>query len=235
MMDARQRLIVDVILAGLLLLVPAFLLHSDSRFAGSLAGFALGAGAAVLMVLLLVYPMTKYSAGLKAMVTRRVSMPTLLAFHAYAGIVAAFLAILHTGHKFQSPLGIALVTSMLTVVVTGFVGRYYLPQTALELRLQQSRLATLRSAYDHTAAAMSSAEREGHDGAAKRELALQNLPLLQLVDGISDLEAAIGSSETVKTVFMQWIGLHVLSAIIMYALLVVHVAAEIYYGLRWLA
>lgn len=235
MMDARERLIADVVLSALLLLVPAFLLHSDSRFAGSLAGFALGAGAAVLMLLLLVYPMTKYSTGLKAVVTRGVSMRTLLAFHAYAGIVAAFFALLHTGHKFQSPIGIALVTSMLIVVVTGFVGRYYLPQTASELRQQQSHLATLRSAYEHTAAVMSSADREGHDGAAKPALALPKVPLLQLVDGISDLEAAIGSSEAVKTIFMQWIGLHVLAAIVMYALLAVHVAAEVYYGLRWLA
>ena len=235
MMDARQRLIADVVLAALLLLVPAFLLHSDGRFAGSLAGFALGAGAAVLMLLLLVYPMTKYSVGMKSVVARRVSMSALLAFHAYAGIVAAFFALLHTGHKFQSPIGIALVASMLIVVVTGFVGRYYLPHTASELRQQQSHLATLRSAYEHTAAVMSSTDREVHDEPAGRGSALPSVPLLQLVDGISDLEAAIGSSEAVKKIFMQWIGLHVLAAIVMYALLVVHMAAEFYYGLRWLA
>ncbi|MGY8633996.1 iron reductase [Bradyrhizobium sp. 14AA] len=235
MLDERERLMADVVLAALLLLVPAFLLHSDSRFAGSLAGFVLGAGAAALMILLLVYPVTKYSAGLKALVTRCVSMQTLLAFHAYAGIVAAFFALLHTGHKFQSPLGVALVASMLIVVVTGFVGRYYLPQTAMELRQQQSHLATLRSAYEHTAATVSSPDRVVRDETGMRAPALQNVPLLQLVDGISDLESAIGSSETVKTIFMQWMGLHVVAAIVMYALLVVHVAAEVYYGLRWLA
>ncbi|MDA9440722.1 iron reductase [Bradyrhizobium sp. CCBAU 51745] len=234
-MNRRERLIADIVLAALLLLVPAFLLHSDGRFAGSLAGFVLGAGAAVLMVLLLVYPMTKYSLGLKTLVTRCVSMPTLLAFHAYAGIVAAFFALLHTGHKFQSPLGIALVTSMLIVVVTGFVGRYYLPQTATELRRQQSDLATLRSAYEHTAAALSSPDRMAHEEVAMPAPALRNVPLLQLVDSISDFEAAIGSSETVKKIFMPWIGLHVVAAIVMYALLAVHVAAEVYYGLRWLA
>lgn len=235
MTDGRERLIADVVLAALLLLVPAFLLHSDRRFAGSLAGFVLGAGAAVLMVLLLAYPMTKHSVGLKSLVTRWVSMPTLLAFHAYAGIAAAFFALLHTGHKFQSPLGIALVTSMLVVVVTGFVGRYYLPQTAMELRQQQSHLAILRSAYEHTAAVMSSPGRVVRDGAATRASASQNVPLLQLVDGISDLESAIVSSEAVKTIFLQWIGLHVVAAIVMYTLLAVHVAAEVYYGLRWLA
>ncbi|KYG19658.1 iron reductase [Bradyrhizobium sp. AT1] len=232
MADTRDRLIADLVLGALLLLVPAFLLHVDSRFAGSLAGFALGAVAAALMVLLLVYPLAKYSMVLKALVTRWVSMRALLAFHAYAGIVAAFLALLHTGHKFQSPLGIALVASMMVVVVTGFVGRYYLPQTATELRQQQAHLATLRSAYEHVAAAMSSPERVTSDGPA---MMAQGVPLLQLVDGISDVEAAIGSREAVKKIFMQWIGLHVLAAIVMYALLGLHVAAEVYYGLRWLA
>ena len=65
--------------------------------------------------------------------------------------------------------------------------------------------------------------------------ALPNVPLLQLVDGISDLEYAIGSHEVVKKIFMHWIGFHIVAAIVMYALLAVHVAAEIYYGLRWLA
>ncbi|RTE92477.1 iron reductase [Bradyrhizobium sp. LVM 105] len=234
-MNGRERLIADAVLAALLLLVPAFLLHSNSRFAGSLAGFVLGASAAALMILLLAYPLIKHSTRLKGLVTRCVSMSALLAFHAYAGIVAAFLALLHTGHKLQSPLGIVLLTSMLIVVITGFVGRYYLPQTAMELRQQQSHLATLRSAYEHTAAAMSSPDRDQRDGPGMHARVLQDVPLLQLVDGISDVEAAIGSREAVKKVFMQWIGLHVVAAIVMYALLVVHVASEVYYGLRWLA
>ncbi|MDE5445074.1 iron reductase [Bradyrhizobium sp. CSA207] len=234
-MGERERLIVDVVLAGLLFLVPAFLFHSDDRFAGSLAGFALGACAAALMILLLIYPLAKYSEALKGLVTRVMSMRILLSFHVYAGIVAAFVALLHTGHKFHSSLGIALIASMLTVVVTGFVGRYYLPRTAAEIRTQQSRLATLRTAYDRTALILSSLDTAASDGAAVSAAALQDVPLLQLVDGISDLEYAIESHESVKRVFMQWIGLHVVAAIAMYALLALHVAAEIYYGLRWLA
>jgi hypothetical protein len=235
-MDERKRLIVDAVLAGLLLLVPAFLLHSDGRFAGSMAGFALGSCAAALMLLLLVYPLAKYSKIANAVVTRLVSMRALLSFHVYAGIVAAFLAMLHTGHKFFSPLGIALMASMLIVVVTGFVGRYYLPQAVAEIREQRSRLATLRSAYDRTAVILSTTDVVASDpAAAVNASALPNVPVLQLVDGISDLEYAIGSHEAVKKIFMHWIGFHIVAAIVMYALLAVHVAAVIYYGLRWLA
>lgn len=233
-MSERGRLIVDIVLASLLLLVPAFWLHSDSRFAGSLAGFALGTSAATLMVLLLVYPLTKYSRSFRALVTRLVSMKALLSFHVYAGIAASFLAILHSGHKYESPIGIGLIASMLVVVVTGFVGRYYLPQTASEIREQQAHLSTLRSAYDRTALTLSTREIANPDGPSVRPAALQDVPLLQLVDGIADLEYAIGSQDTVKKVFMQWIGLHVVAAIAMYALLALHVAGEIYYGLRWL-
>jgi hypothetical protein len=233
-MSERGRLIVDIVLASLLLLVPAFWLHSDSRFAGSLAGFVLGTSAATLMVLLLVYPLTKYSRSFRALVTRLVSMKALLSFHVYAGIAASFLAILHSGHKYESPIGIALIASMLVLVVTGFIGRYYLPQTAAEIREHQTYLSTLRSAYDRTALNLSSQEFVNPDGTPVRPAALQKVPLLQLVDGIADLEYAIGSQETVKKVFMQWMGLHVVAAIAMYALLALHIAGEIYYGLRWL-
>jgi hypothetical protein len=234
-MGDRERLIVDIVFASLLLLVPAFLLHSDPRFAGSLAGFAFGASAAGLMLLLLVYPLAKYTRSFKALVGRIVSMRTLLGFHVYAGITAAFLALLHTGHKFQSPLGITLIVSMLVVVVTGFVGRYYLPQTAAEIRELQSRLATLRSAYDRAALALSASEIGESGGPPPASAsALQEVPILQVVEGISDIEYAIGSQEAIKKIFMQWIGLHVIAAIAMYAMLALHIAAEVYYGLRWL-
>lgn len=233
-MGERERLIVDIVFASLLLLVPAFLLHADPRFAGSLAGFVFGSSAGALMILLLAYPLAKYSGRLKALVTRLGSMRALLNFHVRAGVVASFLALLHTGHNYRSPLGIALIASMLVVVVTGFVGRYYLPQTAAEIRGHQSRLATLRSAYDRTVALLSARETADSGDPPVSASALQGMPLLQLTDGISGLEYVIGSREAIKKIFMQWVGLHVIAAIIMYALLALHIAAEIHYGLRWL-
>lgn len=233
-MGDRERLIVDLVFTSLLLLVPAFLLHSHQRFAGSLAGFALGASAAGLMLLLLIYPLTKYSRSFKSLISRVVSMKRLLDFHVYAGIAAAFLGLLHTGHKYQSPLGIALMACMLVVVVTGFVGRYYLPRTAVEVRQQQSRLDLLRSAYDRTASILSTREMADPEDSPPEAAALPEVPVLQLVEGISDLEQEIGSSEAVKRIFTQWIFLHVIAAIAMYAILALHVIAEVYYGLRWL-
>lgn len=233
-MSETERLTVGAVLTILLFLVPAFVLHTSPRFAGSLAGFVLGVAAAILMMSLLIYPFAKYSIRLKSWITRLASMRALLGFHVYAGVFGAFLAILHTGHKYQSPLGITLVISMLVAVVTGFVGRYYLPQTSTELREDQSRLATLRSTYDRTAVALA-ARQTSEDGEPLVSAALQGVPIQQIVDGIADLEYAIGSREAVKRIFMPWIVAHVVAAILMYLLLALHIAGEIYYGLRWLS
>ena len=51
---------------------------------------------------------------------------------------------------------------------------------------------------------------------------------------LQDIEYAIGSREAVKRIFMPWIVAHVIAAISMYFLLTLHIAGEIYYGLRWL-
>ena len=234
-MSRTERLMVEAVLTLLLFLVPAVVLHTSPQFAGSLTGFVLGVAAATLMVLLLLYPLAKYSP-VKRWLTRFVPLGALLAFHVYAGVFGAFLAILHTGHKYQSPLGIALVATMLIVVATGVVGRYYLPQTSTELREEQSRLASLRSFYDRAALAV--AERQALENVAAEAIsapALRNVSMRQLVESIADLEYAIGSREAIKKTFMRWVILHVVAAILMYLLLTLHIAGEIYYGLRWLA
>lgn len=234
-MNQTERLIVEIVLSLLLFLVPAFLFHTAPRFAGSLTGFVLGVAATTLMVLLLIYPLAKYVDWFKSSVTRLVSLRSLLAVHVYAGVFGAFLAILHTGHKYQSPLGISLLALVLVAVATGFVGRYYLPQTSTELREAESRLATLRSTYDQAAAAI--AERQTLEEAAAANIsapALRDVSVLQVVESIADLEYGIGSREALKKVFMRWIVVHVVAAILMYLLLTLHIAGEIYYGLRWL-
>lgn len=234
-MNGAERAIVRAVLIMLLFLVPAFVLHTSQRFAGSLAGFALGTTGATLMVSLLIYPLAKRCLGLRSLITRLISMRSLLAFHVYAGVFGAFLAILHTGHKYQSALGVALVVSMLVVVVTGLMGRYYLPETATELREEQTRLATLRSAYDRTAATLANRSAARNGDPLPSASTLLEVPILQLVDGIADLEYAIGSREGMKRIFTPWIVAHVVAAIMMYFLLSLHVAGEVYYGLRWLS
>jgi hypothetical protein len=124
--NETEKLTVGVLVGGLALLVPGFLLHVSPRFPGSLTGSLIGIAGAVLLLFLLVYSMVKRSAWVKAWVTKYVRMGAILSFHIYAGVIGALLGIIHSGHTFYSPLGIGLVSAMLVVVFSGFVGRYYL-------------------------------------------------------------------------------------------------------------
>ena len=107
-MNGTERVAVGMLLAVVALFAPGFLLHAAPRFPGSLVGGLLGIAGASAMVLLLVYSLVKRVTWLK----RRAALGGALSFHVYAGAVGAMFGVLHTGHKYQSPLGIALVTAL---------------------------------------------------------------------------------------------------------------------------
>jgi hypothetical protein len=248
-MSEAEKLTVGALITLLLLFVPGFVLHEAPRFPGSLEGSLLGIAGAVLMVLLLVYPLVKHLAWLRPRVTRHVSMGAILLFHVYAGVLGAFLGILHTGHKFQSPLGIALVSSMLIVVLSGFIGRYYMAHLRVELRDQKAMLDALRAEYDRIATEMAGAPivrsllrlprlwtgqltpvSAGPDTAAGPP----GTPVPELVNAIADLEYAMRRREAIQRAFAGWMFVHIAAAIVMYAALSLHIWNGIYYGLRWL-
>lgn len=134
----------------LVFLVPGFLLHEAPRFPGTLAGGLLGIAGATLFVLLLVYTLVKRSAWPRLRVKKYASLRTVLSFHVYAGVAGALLGILHSGHVYRSPLGVARPHGdrMLTVMLSGFIGRYYLAQVGADLREQQAMLGVLRTRFD---------------------------------------------------------------------------------------
>lgn len=233
-MNQSERLTVLTLLTLLLFLLPAYLLHVSEEFAGSLAGFLFGAAAVALIVGTLMYPLLKYNPRIKAILPARVSIRGLLSFHAYSGVIAAFLATLHTGHRFQSPIGVTLMTLMLVVIVTGIVGRYYVPGSAEQLRNFQSRLAQLRAEFDRVALQVATLPSSdfGGDRASFRISGIASVA--ELVAGIADLEREIGSRESLKAVLARWMLVHVSACILLFGLLTLHVAGEYYYGLRWL-
>jgi hypothetical protein len=248
-MSETEKLIVGALMTLLLLFVPGFVLHEAPRFPGSLAGSLLGIAGAVLMVLLLIYPLVKHFAWLRQRVTKRLSMRAILSFHVYAGVLGALLGILHTGHKFQSPLGITLVSSLLIAVLSGFVGRYYMAYLRVELRDQKAMLDTLRADYDRIATELAGAPMVrsllGLPGLWLGRLApvsagldmtagAPGIPLPQLVNAIADLEYAMRRREAIQRAFAGWMFVHIAAAIVMYGTLTLHIWNGIYYGLRWL-
>ena len=209
-------------MTALVLIVPAFLFHVAPRFPGSLAGGVIGMAAALLFLGLLSYWIVKRIPWVKERTKNTVSIGALLTFHVYAGAIGALLGIVHSGHKFVSPLGIALVVSMLVVVATGFVGRYYLAQIGEEIRDQQKALGVLRNRYD---ALVGGEQRITRGDAADID---------ELLGAMSDLEFQLSEREALKRVLARWVMIHIIAAILMYALLALHIWSGIYYGLRWL-
>lgn len=139
-MRNQDRIIATIIFSMLVVLWLGFLVHRSSFFAGSLLGGVFGVVGAAFMLVPLTYTVIKRSATLRRAFTRKHGFGALLQAHVYFGLVGALLAILHSGHKFQSALGVALTASMLLSVLTGFIGQHYLRYVAENIREKKAQI-----------------------------------------------------------------------------------------------
>lgn len=232
---------------GLLLLSwLGFFVHRSPRFPGSGFGTIAGIAAALLMLAPLVYTVCKRNAFVHARVGRRISLKSLMTLHVYAGLFGPLLAIVHTGHKFDSWLGVALVTAMLLIVISGYVVRYLSAYVAQEIKDKLILLQTARGDLDnawgqlegiptamHIAATTAVAEASGpladmpetHIDAASR--------VTRIAEAVADLEYSIRLHELFKKLFAVSLKIHIVLSIVFYALLVAHVGAAVQYGFRW--
>lgn len=252
-MHEREQHIVTGLVVLLLVLALGLYVHRDPRFPGSLPGGVLGIAATACMLMPLAYLIVKRLPWLKRPVTRVVSMRSLLAIHIYAGVLGPILGVLHSGHKFDSPLGIALTLMMLVVALSGFMGRYLMKQLTADMRQQQQLLAGLRVAYDRVAAELA------HDAgqvATLRPFAgfLSRLVAaffvgeeptappsrsaaaraLRLSASMADLEYAVKTHEVFTQAFGRWLACHIIVSLILYMLLALHIWSVWYFGIRWL-
>ncbi|GJL53037.1 MAG: hypothetical protein NPIRA02_01690 [Nitrospirales bacterium] len=252
-MKEREAVIITGLVLFLSLFWLGFLVHRSPRFAGSLWGGVLGVSGAMLMLVPLAYLVVKRVKSLKQAVTRRVSMRTLLAGHIYAGVLGPILVLVHTGHKFESPLGIALTSMTIIVVLSGFIGRYLMGRISQEIKEKRSILDGLNSSYQETlerlrtCCAAKSVQLQPFTGFFSRLLgrpffSMQEqemdtmsigLRAVRLSDAIADLEYAIRTHDTIKHVFSLWLKIHITLSMVLYALLALHVWAAVHFGLRW--
>lgn len=249
----RERTVVTGIGVLLLLLWLGFAVHRSPRFPGSLAGTVLAVlGAALMTLPSLAYFAVKRLAPVKRWITPRVSLQTLLAWHVYGGLTGAVLAIVHTGHRFDSTLGIALTGTMLLSVFSGYVGRYFLGYVSLELRDKQQLLEQLVSTYNRlagetarqpfrlAAVAVSSTRWSGvrrrvlASGAADDEVLQLAYRATEVAGSIADLEYSIKAHVVLKRRFRVWLTAHIVTSLAFYTLLALHIWAAFYFGLRWL-
>lgn len=252
-MKEREALTVGGLVALMLVLWLGFVVHRSPDFAGSFWGGMLAVSGTALMLVPLAYVAIKRIKPLKRSVTARVPMRTLLAWHIYAGVLGPILVLLHTGHKFESPLGIALTAMTLVVVVSGFVGRHLMNRIGHEIREKRAMLTQLNLAYDQTIEDLrrhpgGSTQLRPLSGLVSRvgaRLLVSGEPLVagtalpldvravQLADAIADVEYAVRTHETFKSAFARWLKLHIVLSAILYVLLAFHVWAAIHFGLRW--
>jgi hypothetical protein len=251
-MKERERLVITGLIVLLLLLWLGFLVHRSPRFAGSFWGGMLGVSGAVLMLVPLAYSLVKRVKWVQERVWRWVTMRTLLGWHIYAGILGPILALLHTGHKFNSPLGIGLTAMMLLVVLSGFTGRYLMGYFAHELLEKKQLLGALKAAYDEMAGELARQPEQAallgtFSGFFSRLLAgpfiaspatpsggmAVPVRALRLAESMADLEYALKTHETFKRWFARWLKFHIFISVVLYALLALHVWSGIHFGLRW--
>jgi hypothetical protein len=245
-MKERERIVVTGVLTVLLFAWLGFLVHRSPRFAGSGVGSAFGIAGAVLMLVPLAYTLIKRVPFLNAWITPHVSLQSWQTAHVYAGIFGPLLAIIHTGHKFDSVLGITLTAVMLLVVVSGFVGRYLLSYETQEIKDKLLLLQTARGDLDSAWGALKNSPPE-MSTMPKARLLVAGLASLGLglefggpagevimtAESVADLEYAIRTHELFKRWCSRWLKLHLVLSVILYVLLGLHIWAGLHFGLRW--
>ena len=244
-MRDRERTIVALLVLLMLTVWLGFLLHRSPRFAGSLFGGVLGVSGTILMLApLAAYSTVKRVQIIKRRVTGWMSMRTLLAVHIYTALIGSILVLLHTGHKFDSPLGMALTAMVLLVVLSGFIGRYLMSHISRGLREKQEMLRRLQLEFEQMSDDLAhekvehTSNRSTPDrpwywpgGWSQTEVSVSSVSAV--TGGIADLEYSIAVHGWMKNRFQKWLRFHRVISEVLFFLLALHVWSGVYYGLRW--
>lgn len=229
------------LLTGLLLFFwLRFLVHVDPRFPGSAIGSALGIAGSLLLLVPLACSGAK-----RILRMRGARLRTFLAVHIYASLAGAILVLVHTGHKFDNPVGVLLTLMMLVVVLSGFTGRYLLRQCSQQLSEKRAAREQFEAALPRVSRELASALEAR---SARREVRLAVLfpwrlrdPRLRatarsawrLADAAAAIDASIALHERMRRWFKLWIQFHLVLTGAFYLLWAIHVSVVTYYGLRW--
>lgn len=249
-MAGKERTLVTALVLLLLVLWGGFVIHRSPRFAGSLAGGVLAVSGSFLMVFFAVgYAAIKRIPSLKRAITQRVAMRTWLAWHVYTAAFGSIVALLHTGHKFQSWLGIALTATLLIAVLSGYIARHFLNMVSLDVREKQDLLQGLQTVYDATAeefarqppTALAVGTPQGTlfrwfgkiGSRIDDPVEALSRRAVRLAESIADVEYAVKMDELLRKRSSRWLTIHLLVSCILLVLLALHVWASIHFGLRW--
>jgi hypothetical protein len=246
-MATQERNVVGGLVLLMVVLWGGFIWHSEPSFPGSFVGSMIGIAATILLFIPFFYMMIKRSKSFKKWVTGKVSMSKLLLWHIYAGVLGPILGLLHSAHRFDSTVGVSLVLLMMLVAISGFIGRYILSfissnlkdkkvmRSELQVNLEQAKKELYASANHYEIEAIiktSSAFISRFWNSPAKTLYEKNI--LQIIDALSDVEYSIRIHDAAKLWFKRWLKFHIVISMTLYLLLIFHIGAEIYFGLRWL-
>ncbi len=245
-MKDRDRFLVTSIFVVLIFGWLGFLVHTSPRFAGSGLGATFGIAGAALMLVSVAYVAVKRISFIQRGVSKYAAQNTLISIHVYTGIVGALLGLIHTGHKYNSPLGIALTAMMLLVVVSGFTVKYLLTYITTDMKDKLALLQTARGDLDSAWGVLESSPQEKKN-LPKRPLLAAGLAslglwlasdqpasrVMTLAEGVADLEYSVRTHELLKRWFSRALTVHIATAFAFLLLLALHIWAGIHFGLRW--
>ena len=130
-----------------------------------------------------------------------------------------------------------LSATMMVVVLSGYVGRFLLARVAKGARGRAGELATLQAALAGGALPNRAKappitgltrflfERQGKSEPVTRE---------EVALALADVEGAVRAEQAMQRLLKRWTDLHIVTGVLLTVLLVLHVWAGFYFGLRWL-
>ena len=217
----RDLWVVGAMLGLLLLLWLGYAWHRDPRFAGSAWGVILGVASGLGMLVPAAYALVKRVPWLRA---RRSLAPWLTA-HVYVGVVAATLGVLHSGHRFDSLVGQALVALSLLVVLTGYLGRHLSRLVVDDLRTRKDHLLGLHALWARALdGAPAAAATPGRNAAAELD---------DLARALADATHATQAADALRLALKRWLGAHIALSVALYAALAVHIWSAWQHSGRW--
>ncbi len=227
-----------------IVLVVGFLLLPVQFSSGSLPGHFFGVSGTVVMALTLVYPFRKRIQGKKG---RKNPLNT----HILYGLVGPSLVVLHSGHNLASFIGNISFVLMVTVVLSGITGRYLYGKVKRGLKEQTRDLEALKDVFHSRKKELGAAyclayfgkengvspDSSGHFAHGEGDLteeAERCESLRDLAQSIATAEHTIEAFSATRALFSTWSRVHIYLTCLLFALVLVHVATSLYYGLKWL-
>lgn len=166
--------------------------------------------------------------------------------HITYGLIGSSLVITHSGHAVSSLIGLLIFLSVMLVVLSGIVGYYMFKRVTRTLKDHKKDHELLKAHLRRRRHELLNACRIQDP----EDLQEVTPPVWRLrfrsdmmdecgrwmdeVRVLAEKEYTIKFFDQLKSIFTKWVKVHHTIAFLLFALLIVHVLTNVYYGLRWL-